>query len=381
MLIWIGAAVLTALAVGTLVGPLLRETDAVDGDTASDADIAVYRDQLREIDQDLARGLIGDPEAEAARAELGRRLLRRQDEITAIKAGDTNAASVSSAPSAKTNISQMAVYGVAVLLPLASLSIYLTKGRPTLPSQPHAERLARDPAKSSVNELVARVEERLRKNPNEGRGWEILAPVYLKQRRFEDAANAFQRALQLLGKNERRLLGYAEARVLSQDGLVTADARQAFQDALDLNANLVEPQFWLAIAQEQSGDLAGAVRAYEILLGKGEKEAAWRRAVEERLQAARRNMDGVGSNKPSIEDANVTPSINPTEMVKGLADKLKQNPKNLEDWLRLIQSYSTLDQPGEVQKATEQARKVFAQDAAALSKIENLIKTLEHTGN
>ena len=78
MILWIAYAVVVAAVIGVLVRPMLSDRD----DTASteEADLAVYRDQLAEVEAELDRGQLEEAEAESARRELARRLIRRSDD-------------------------------------------------------------------------------------------------------------------------------------------------------------------------------------------------------------------------------------------------------------------------------------------------------------
>ena len=80
-----------------------------------------------------------------------------------------------------------------LVLPLGAAALYLSLGAPLIPGQPHAERRQVQPGQSSVAELVARVESRLEENPNDGSGWEVIGPVYMRLGRFDDAVKAAQK--------------------------------------------------------------------------------------------------------------------------------------------------------------------------------------------
>ena len=120
-----------------------------------------------------------EAEAEAARIEIARRLL-------ALDAVEASGQETGRAASAKT-----VMIGVAGCLPLLALGLYLVYGSPNLPDQPLASRL-QDPASSdNPQALVARVEARLRAHPEEGDGWEVIAPVYMAWRRYNDAPSSW----------------------------------------------------------------------------------------------------------------------------------------------------------------------------------------------
>src|SRR5690606_19035092 len=124
---------------------------------------------------------------------------------------------------------RIAFTSAAILVPAFSLGLYLALGSPGLPGQPHAERVSAPLEKATIDDLVVKVEERLRAHPEDGQGWDVIAPVYLRQGRFAEAAQAFQRASRLLGESPRRLAGYGEATVFANNGIVTEEARRAFE--------------------------------------------------------------------------------------------------------------------------------------------------------
>jgi len=205
VLLWLILAGLTAIVLFFLLRPLTSSGGAAPVREAFDA--AVYRDQLEEIESDRARGLIGDAEAEAARLEVARRLL----------ATDSKMAESDNEPKVA-KPARLALIGVALALPLAAVSLYLVYGSPRLPDQPLAARLQDPAAETNIAALVARVEARLRAHPDEGEGWDVIAPVYLSARRYSDAAEAYRQAIRLLGASAQRLSGYGEALVLEQGG-------------------------------------------------------------------------------------------------------------------------------------------------------------------
>ncbi len=178
---------------------------------------------------------------------------------------------------------QFVALGLAVMLPLLALGLYLHYGSPQLPDQPLVARLE-DPSHSQdLQVLVAKVEARLREHPEEGEGWEVIAPVYMSWRRYADAAEAFRQAARLLGELPKRLAGYGQALVLANNGVVTEDARKALERALVLDPKLIEPRLLLTIAKEQDGQFAAAAEGWRKMLADAPQDAPWRKLVEERL--------------------------------------------------------------------------------------------------
>lgn len=379
MLLWVCFAVMTAAVMAALLRPLWR------GDAKplapAEADLAVYRDQLSEIDADRDRGLIASGEAEAARTEVARRILAQSDLRGAMPTPSTEVGTV------PPWISRVA----AGLVPLAAIAIYITLGQPSMPDAPLEARRNVDPEKATVAELVGKVEARLAAKPDDGQGWAVIAPVYMRLNRFDDAANAFARANALLGDNSVYLMGYGEAVVLANDGMVTEAAQKAFRRVLELEPNRIEASFALSLAKEQTGDLAGALTDYRALLTTAAADARWKPALEARVKALDDRLAGRAptSEAPSQPEA---PAANPGDvaamqpsdqaqmiegMVQRLADRLKTNSKDLPGWLQLIRSYTVLGRQGDADAAVAEARRSFVGDAAALGEIDALAKSIK----
>ena len=225
--------------------------------TAADAE--VYRDQLDEIERDRASGVIGVPEAEAARVEVSRRLLAAAD------------AKPPPALAAATRLRhrRSAAVTTLVFVPLGAVALYLLLGSPNLPGQPLAQRLTAPSGANSMAGLIARVETHLEQNPDDGRGWEVIAPVYMRLGRFDDAIRAFRSGLRLNGENADRQANLGEALIGAANGVITSDAKAAFERALALDASNPRAQFYLGLAAEQDGRSTDAVERWRKLIGAG----------------------------------------------------------------------------------------------------------------
>src|SRR5262245_29201286 len=162
MLFWVVAALLTLAACLAVLMPLVRSANRAPGKSH---DLEVYRDQLAELHRDTERGLIDATEAEQARVEIGRRILR----LGVSAGGAADEPHRSRAPRAAAMAAVLAV-------PLVAWGLYAVLGSPDLPSQPLRERLAKNPADSTIEELVARAEAHLTADPKDGRGWTCLPP-------------------------------------------------------------------------------------------------------------------------------------------------------------------------------------------------------------
>ena len=369
MLLWVGFAVLAAAVVWAVTRPLLA---AADTGAAHDSALAVYRDQLAEIEAERAQGLLGSSEAEGARVELARRLIQRSEATQ--DGGDPPRAGVARAR-------QAAMYAAAAL-PVIGIGLYLAVGAPHLPSRPYAARLETPTAEATAADLVARVEVHLRAHPEDGRGWDVLAPVYLRMGNYTQAADAFQKAARLLGESPKRLGGYARALIMLQNGVVNEPARQAYARLLTLEPQALEPKVWLAIAREQDGDLKGAQAEYRTLLTGA--EAPWKALLEARLQAVTERLGGPAAPPSAAPKDPPDPSqMSPAErdkfinqMVEGLAARLKENGKDLEGWMRLLRSYMVLGRRDEAVAALSSARGQFTGDEKSLAELNVLAESL-----
>ena len=390
MLVWVIFAAMTATVLYVLLRPLAGG-GASEGPRAA-FDATVYRDQLKEVESDRERGLIGPADAEAARIEIARRLL----------AADAEEKKESGGGGAKRPANRVAI-GLALMLPLLALGFYLVYGSPSLPDQPLVARLQEPATNQNLDVLVARVEARLRAHPEEGEGWDVIAPVYMGWRRYTDAAEAFRHSIRLLGESPKRLSGYGHALVLANNGVVTEDARKALERAVALDPNLIEPRLLLVIAMEQDGQFAAAVEAWRALLAGAPADAPWRKLVEERLAQDEARLAGKpvpgtsvadsveGSaplpsrtgGGPAPEDIAAAQKMNPADrqamietMVQRLADRLAQNSDDLAGWLKLVRAYSVLDRKDEAAKALEQAKTEFSGDNQALQQLDALAAEL-----
>ena len=377
MLFWLLCATMTAAALYAVTRPLiLPHGENLAQDAA--ADLSVYRDQLNEVEAERSRGLLGEAEAAAARTEISRRLLARAE--------GADSAAAAGHPDRRLRNAGRVFFGTAIIVPLMALGFYLANGAPGLPGTSHGQRSAEPVAETGIAGLIAKVEERLQAHPEDGQGWDVIAPVYLRQGRFMDAAQAFQRAIRLLGETPRRLAGLGEASVLAADGIVTEDAKRAFTRLNELEPARPEPRFWLALAKEQDGQLAEALADYRVLIAAAPADADWRGAVDERVRSLSAKLDGTEQKPaptPSAEDIAAAEKLDPAaraemieQMVAGLAERLKSDGNDLAGWQRLLRAYAVLGQKDKATQALHEARKALAGDQSALTALNDLARSL-----
>lgn len=343
MLLWIIIALLTGAAVMAVLVPLGRDHAVSDPHEQARR---VYLDQLAELERDRADGRITPPEATVARAEIGRRILSAEERRPQLQTGGQGA---------RRATALVALAG----MPLLALSLYLGLGAPRLPGQPLAARLEAPGGGENLDSVVAKVEQHLAASPEDGRGWDVLAPIYLRLGRAEEAQRAYGQAIRLLGSNAARQSGLGEAILAGEGGIVTAAARAAFEAANAAAPGAPGPRFYLALAEEQEGKTEAAAAGWRALLAEAPADAPWRAPVEQALARVSR-VEGLPG--PSAPDLAAAEQIAPADraamiegMVDGLAERLQAEPDDVEGWLRLIRSYVVLGRPNDASAAAKAA--------------------------
>lgn len=365
MLLWIGLAVMTALAALAVLVPLLRAAPPTAVATA-EGDLAVYKDQLAELGRDREAGLIGAGEAEAARVEVARRLLR---------AG--RAAETAGAGGADAGLRRAVAIAVVVALPAIALPLYLGIGSPDAADAPLAARAAKPLDQLTPAELLARLEAAVVANPDDGTGWELAGRLYYRFERMDEAAHAAGEAIRILGSNVARQTLRGEALVNAAEGVVTADARKAFEAALAHDPKALSPRMYLALAREQDGDKAAALAAWGALKAEAKGGEPWLGIVEGQIA----KLEG----RPPPPEA--APEEQPAEtgpeqqqavdaMVTGLAERLDRTGGSLDDWTKLMRSYRVLGRPAEARATLTKARAALKDDDAALAALDETAKQL-----
>ncbi|WP_042700064.1 c-type cytochrome biogenesis protein CcmI [Azospirillum sp. B506] len=369
MLFWIFAAVLTAAVLLLIVPPLLRSAGS--GPEREEFDREVYRDQLDELERDRARGLINDAQAEAAKAEIARRML-----ATAEK--DGGAASSATTPRSARVLAIL----LALILPVGALSVYGIYGRPDLPAQPLASRnleQERGGPPKSVLAAMDKLKAQLAENPSDLQGWLILGQAYAKMGRNTDAADALRHAV-ALNKDDVEVQGlFAETLVSANDGMVPEEAVAAFDAVLAKEPKDPRARFFAALARFQAGDQQGALDRWSALMAESPADAPWVPVVRDQIReaAVALNLDPAkvtpqplppeqkGQSQQAAPNAQANPQgtaqgngAGQDEMIRGmvanLAAKLDADPSDVDGWLKLARSYGVL---GDTAKALEAARK------------------------
>ena len=346
MALWFLFALMTAAAIFAVLLPLGRANRP----QRSGSEATVYKDQLAEIDRDLAAGLIAVPEAEAARVEISRRLLAAAD-------GERDPP-----PASNTRLRRVAAITALIGLPAVAAALYLPLGSPRLGDFPLAERSRAPTINQPLENLVAQVEQHLEKNPTDGRGWNVIAPVLARLGRYDDAIRAFNNSITYNGETAERRADLGEVIAAAAGGVITTEAKTEFERAVALNADEAKARYFLGLAAQQDGRNAEAASIWQGMLDEGLPGAPWRPLV----QAALAKVAGSTAPAPSEEQVAAAQNMNTADrgamirgMVERLASRLKQNGDDVEGWLRLVKAYMVMgDQDRSGARSRRRARRL-----------------------
>ncbi|MBX3537402.1 MAG: c-type cytochrome biogenesis protein CcmI [Chelatococcus sp.] len=364
MVLWLVFALMMGAAILAVLWPLSRPL-SVGGPSTGEK--SFVKDQIREIERDVARGFLSPAEKDVAIAEVGRRFLKAV----------ANEPSKSPAQGELALRRRRAASAVALsMIPLVSLAFYSLRGSPHLPAAPFSDRLA-DTAQMDLQQAVGRVEAHLANAPEDGRGWTILAPIYMRMGRSDDAVRAYTASIRLEGDNAARRAGLAEAQVMSSGGLVTADALENFKAALKLEPKLPKARYYVALAAEQDGRVAEALSLFRELRGDAGQDDPWVPTVDTHIAKLQRNAPAEAIAR--LPDAERDEAIR--GMVAGLAARLEADGGSIEDWVRLVRSQIVLGARAEALAALTKARERFKDDETALARLAPLADALQSSSD
>jgi cytochrome c-type biogenesis protein CcmH len=376
MILGLILAAMTLFAGTMLLWPLLRRTPEQMPRAAYDLEI--YRDQLEELDRDVARGLVPDDQADAARAEIGRRVLAADQ---ALRDGRQQ----STAP-ARARVIPIAICAAA---PLLAVMLYLQGGTPQLADggrpAPVADTQAGAEAGKSAHDIspmIEKLEEHLRKTPGDLKGWTMLARSLYSVSRFGEAASAYANALALAPDRADLMALQAESLSFANDGLITPKARQLFAQAAASDPKNARALYYLALAKLQSGQRREALDDWRALAAGAAPDAPWLATLRQRIARIQAELDGDGTAPapqaapgpqatpgPTASDVKAAQSMSAKDrgamirsMVQRLADRLEKEPNDADGWRRLGRAYGVL---GEQQKSRDALARAAALQPAA----------------
>lgn len=373
---WLVSALLTFVAILIVMLPLTRKT--VVSEVQGGEDRSVYIQQLKEVDADLSRGLLDEASAEQARLEISRRILQNDRHMSDLSvAGGSHKAHLNDGAQKTYFFSTNARWIIVLILlfiPAISWGLYAVTGTPDLPSQPLVDRKSNSAIQDKNGlELIAQAEAHLVKSPEDGRGWAILAPIYLRLGRVDDAINAYRKALQLLGDDADRLIGLGEALTVKANGQVTFEALALIEKAGKMEPADLRPPLMQVRALMQAGKRDEAIAVLQRLLDTAPENALWRADIVQtivNLKAAKADAEtpAMRQSGPNAADIDAAAKLDEQgrkdmirSMVDGLAEKLRTNPQDAAGWDRLLRAYVVLGERDKALEALTNATKALAE--------------------
>jgi cytochrome c-type biogenesis protein CcmH len=391
MALWIVLTFLTSIAAVLVSVPFIRKLDERRGRLFG---VVVYRDQILEVERDLATGLIDPSQASSATHEIKLRML----------AADRAPEEARSSRSVSPNFAIVAVTGFVVL---GSVILYAIQGRPDLPSAIPAARAlpqavaapspdvqnseVKSPSSAStglatVDEMISRLASRLASKPDDPEGWRMLGWSYFHTDRYPDAAEAYAKAASLRPSVAAFQSSYGEALFRASNETVTPEARAAFDKALKLDPKEPRARFFIGLSQEQAGNKSAALEAWIALLKDAAPGDEWVPDLKTRLSnLAKETGTALDPNLSSeLPVAVSVPDVRPAvpgstasdiaaaqtmteedrsamirRMVDGLANRLAQSPQDSNGWIRLMKARKVLGELDAAKDSVKQALLAF----------------------
>ena len=391
MTLWFLLLVLCSAAAVAVAFPLIRRYEARD---AKAEDAAVYQDQLKEVERDLLAGSINEPEAKSTKVEIERRLEAATRDVTP---------SQPISPFWR-NVALAATAGFVIL---GGVNLYALLGNPNQPSvqvaapmpapaqaaapQQQATQQAAAPAQSSgtaqVDQMIAKVQARLKTNPNDAEGWRMLGWALFNTQRWQESVDAYQKALAIDPTNNDYKSALAESMVQAAQGMVTPRAQDLVNEVLAKDPMDLRGRFYDALGHEQSGDQQGALDRWSALLATAPTDAGWRDDVKQRIadlgKALGKDVSAAVKAAPAPAATAAAPQTGTKDpmvagMIAGLAAKLEADPKNRDGWAMMIRSLIVTGDAKGADDALAKALDIFKDDQATqdgLKQIANETKT------
>lgn len=271
----LGAVALAALTVVLLVLPLAWQRKRAPGATQAEASIAVLKDQLADLERDLANGTLVREAYETAQRELRARILE-------------DAAPEQAAAEHPSLVPPLAI---AVLLPVCAIGLYLWLGSPEALA-PQAQRAAGAPDAAQIEGMVERLAKKMESSPDDPQGWLMLARSYRVLGRNAEAAQAYGKAESAVAGDPKLLTDYAEALALVHDGSLQGRPAELLERALKLDPEHAPARMLLGAAYFQRGEWAGAIGEWEKARAQVPPDSEDARVLDDSIARARQHAQG-----------------------------------------------------------------------------------------
>jgi cytochrome c-type biogenesis protein CcmH len=416
MTLWIILTIMTSAAAVLLSAPFIRRFDQPQAESAGN--IEVYRDQLKEVDSEQQQGLVDDVQAETARLEIKKRALAadkmEQPVMPNLSGGERSFAMIcvtgivvlgsvglyaaTGNPDLPSTKSSGAIQQVSTSFirdpatpasPVAAMQTFVSKNQ----GQPQPQ-----PDLPPVDEMIRRLAARLLQNPKDVQGWRTLGWSYLNLGRFSEASEAYAKAIELSPGDSEIRSARIEALVRSANGVVTTDAKNAIEDTLKIDPKNAHARFFRGLAKEQEGEKTAALTDWLEVLRDADPNEVWVLDLKNKIGELERDLGKDAAARPagprpaiaggspetsraaggsptppviergpSPQDVQAAEAMEPADrsamirdMVDRLANRLEKSPRDVDGWIKLIQSRMVLGE-------TELARQALARGIEAFT--------------
>ncbi len=365
MSFWIIILAMATLAVMVLY--FYTEKPSTSAIAGSGHDRVFYKARLAEIEQDLKVGRLDAEAMEAATAEEARKLIRLESDLPEPTVGLNS----------KT---RSAILCCSLLfVPLFSFGFYVSVGAYFPQTLRAAQETASDPSIQSIADVLEIAEARLAANPSDVKGWVLIAPIYLRLGRADDAVTAYRNALQYSDREPDLLSALGEALVVQASGTVTKEALTMFDEVLGIKPEHIQAGYYSGLASEQNGDIEKAVTTWQLIVDHASGDEPWLPNLKSKIS----KLSGAAllSRTPELSEDAVSQAqemnaadrnemIN--QMVASLAGRLDDDPNDIIGWERLIRSYLVLGRKDEARSAIVKARSHFSDNITFIQKLEKI---------
>ncbi|MBR9842275.1 MAG: c-type cytochrome biogenesis protein CcmI [Rhodobacteraceae bacterium] len=370
MLFWIIAAVITLVAGLWLARPYLLRGSVEMND--SESAISVYRDQMDEIERDLASGLISTPERDEAIREIERRTLQAARHL--------DGGFVMSQRSLPLVFAVVAVSGA------VALGGYWLTGTPQASDQPlgarKAEVLERRAASGDLNSRIALMIERTKDNPESFDDWWTLAVSYASIGNHTSAVEAYAKAAELGGDRPDVMSAYAEAMVLANGNKVPGAARLIFEQVLNRTPD-VRARYYIALAKAQAQEFEAALSDWSVLAQESSPSAPWMPLLRRDIVNMARFLEvDVTEYLPNATAEEITksggtppPQTDETRIVE-LRASLAEEPHDYQGSIELAELLTGKGENEAAVAVLQQARKNYSVAPFVLGKLDEAARNL-----
>lgn len=278
---------LTVLLLALLLWPLLRKQVVLAGTSQDERNLDIYRDQLRELDDDRASGLIDETQYAQGRREIERRVL----EETAAGEGATPPATTALPPARKLAIA------LAVVIPLLSVGAYLKLGNTAALDPANTQRHEVTP--EMVAGMIDQLKAKLAQNPDGPdalTGWLMLAKTTYAMNRFDDAAKAYREVIKRKSDDPDVLTDAADV-IGAVQGKLDGEPEQLINKALQLDPKHLKALALAGTAAFDRNEFAKAADVWQKILEILPPDAEVRSQIEASINEARQKASGKGVGK------------------------------------------------------------------------------------